>query len=471
VMRWASGKNRRAREAGSSCAQADCRPSASHPLPENPPAAEVYGERGLLGYPFLTDQVTPIPGYSGKPIRVLVALDARGRIRGIRLLHHEEPILAAGVSEKALKHFVEQYQGLDIQKRFRIGGRERPGYVILDGLSGATITAMVINASIERSAKRIAASRGLLGKPPERNHTPLWKQTWRERSATIAILVAGLGVLTLILIFQDPLAQRPRVLKLLRYAFLAFTLLFIGVYAMGQLSVINILTFLHAATHDFRWEAFLIDPVLFILWAFVAVVLLLWGRGVYCGWLCPFGAIQEFVQHLGRWLRLPQLEFPDIVHERLWALKYVIFLILFGLSLQSLKDAIPYAEVEPFKTVFALHFQREWPFVAYALAMILVSAVNRKFFCKYLCPLGGALAIPARMKLFDWLRRRKECGRPCQICANECEVRAIRATGEINPLECQYCLDCQITYWDPYKCPPLVERRKRRERARRVPGM
>ena len=216
--------------------------------------------------------------------------------------------------------------------------------------------------------------------------------------------------------------------------------------------------------HDFKWDIFLVDPLLFILWGFVAVTLLLWGRGVYCGWLCPYGAAQELINKVARRLKVRQLEFPPMVHERLWAIKYVILIMLFGISLQSLTAVERYAEIEPFKTAFALKFQREWPFVVYAAGLLVVSVFNRKFFCKYLCPLGAALAIPARLQLFDWLRRRKECGRPCQTCAMECEVQAIRPTGEINVNECHYCLDCQVTYWNSYKCPPLADKRKRRER-------
>jgi NosR/NirI family nitrous oxide reductase transcriptional regulator len=216
--------------------------------------------------------------------------------------------------------------------------------------------------------------------------------------------------------------------------------------------------------HDFQWDTFLIDPMLFILWGFVAVTLLLWGRGVYCGWLCPFGALQELLNTLARKLRIRQWELPEVVHERLWALKYVLLLMLFALSLQSMTVTERYLEIEPFKTAITLRFQREWGYVLYAGALLLISVVNRKFYCKYLCALGAALAIPARLRLFDWLRRRKECGRPCQICAQECEVRAIKPTGEIIANECHYCLDCQVTYWNAYRCPPVVERRKRYER-------
>jgi NosR/NirI family transcriptional regulator, nitrous oxide reductase regulator len=155
------------------------------------------------------------------------------------------------------------------------------------------------------------------------------------------------------------------------------------------------------------------------------------------------------------------------VHERLWALKYIILLVLFGISLQSLNSAEHYAEIEPFKTTFTLHFARSWSYVLYAVALIGVSAFNHKFYCRYVCPLGAGLAVSGRWRLFEWLRRRPECGKPCQVCANECEVKAIHADGRIDFNECHYCLDCQVTRVNDHKCPPIVQQRKKRERAAR----
>jgi polyferredoxin/Na+-translocating ferredoxin:NAD+ oxidoreductase RnfG subunit len=445
-----------------------------------PPAISALRNGAVIGYAFLSDQVVSIPAYSGKPISTLVAFDVSGKIRGVKIIKHEEPILVIGVKPTDLQRFVNQYQGKHVNERIKLGGRDRAGYVTLDGISGASITAIVLNASIMRSAQKViqahnisfakdadrVATTGKEERAAEPSQGPLWEVYWYDRMPEVIGLLLGLFLLTLILLFQDWLAKRPTLLERLRYAFLAFTLFYIGIYASAQLSVVNVLTFIRAAMQNFQWEAFLIDPILFILWGFVAVTLLLWGRGVYCGWLCPFGALQEFTHYLARALKIPQFELPEVVHDRLWAAKYVFFILLFGLSLQSLEVALPYAEVEPFKTVFALHFQRAWPFVLYVVILLLITLFNRKFFCKYLCPLGAALAIPANLKLFDWLRRRKECGRPCQTCGEECEVRAIRATGEINHHECHYCLDCQVTYYSEYKCPPLVDKRKRMERHR-----
>ena len=483
----------------------------------SPRAAPVYRGEQLLGYVFLTNDLVQIPAYSGRPINTLVAFDLSGRIRGITIVRHEEPLLAVGISEERLRQFTDQYRGKSVFDRIAVGAK-REGYVAIDTISGATITVMVENATVMQAARAVASSRGLApavapaaqapaaapaqpaaaatpggeeaataaqhavpATPDAReaasaaamDEEPLWVSVWRRRVFEIAVLVVSLVILLLILIFQDWLARRPRLVTWVRNAFLVYTLFFIGWYALGQLTVINVLTFTHAVMREFNWERFLIDPMLFILWSFVAVTLLLWGRGVYCGWLCPFGALQELVNKIAQRLGVPQFELPDVVHERLWAVKYVILIVLFGISLQSMGEAAVYAEVEPFKTAFGLRFQREWPFVLYAGALIAITLVNRKFFCKYLCALGAGLAIPGRFRIFEWwLRRRKECGKPCQVCAVECPVRAIRQTGEINANECHYCLDCQVVYYSNVKCPPLAERRKRREqrgeRAREV---
>lgn len=457
----------------------------------SPPAAPVYQGERLLGYAFVTVDVVQIPAYSGKPINTLVGFDLGGRITGIEIVGHEEPILVVGISEARLQQFVAQYRGKNAFDRILIGG-VRQGHVTIDTISGATITVMVENATVTQALRRVAEARGLKpGAATPATHRvpralppaaatptaqpvitapdePIWVQVWSVRVWRIAVLGAGLMLLSLILVFQDWFAWHPRLLRIVRNSFLVYTLVFIGWWGLAQLSVINVLTFVHSVMRGFQWQSFLIDPMMFILWSFVAMTLLLWGRGVYCGWLCPFGALQELLYQVTQKLKLPRFELPQLVHERLWAIKYLILLGLFGVSLQSLADAERLAEVEPFKTAINMKFLREWGFVAYAGALLVLSVLNRKFYCKYLCALGAALTIAGKFRIFDWLRRHRECGRPCQVCAEECEVQAIRKNGEINPNECHYCLDCQVTYWNEYKCPPMVERRKRRAKAGRA---
>jgi NosR/NirI family nitrous oxide reductase transcriptional regulator len=196
---------------------------------------------------------------------------------------------------------------------------------------------------------------------------PLWKQVWAEKETSVIILLISMVVLVLVIFFQDWLVRYPNFLHQFRRAFLLYTVLFIGWYSMGQISVVNVFTFMQSLMSEFHWETFLLDPVIFCMWVFVAVTILLWGRGIFCGWMCPFGALQELAGELAEKLKIPQYVVPFALHERLWAVKYLILLALFGLSLESLQTAEQYAEVEPFKTVFLLRFDRDWPFITYAL--------------------------------------------------------------------------------------------------------
>ncbi len=649
---------------------------------EKPEIFRAYKGDELLGYIFQTKGLAAIPAYSGKPIDLLMGLDLNGVMVGAKVTEHHEPILLVGIPEASLDTFANQYIGKSVTDHIKVGSGKQKGYVNIDAITGATVSAMVINQTISRASRKVAIKEGiikdnsaqimraeilmdkfekvdwpgllgdgsvrnlhlmvsdvdrafvgtegegikdigcneddeetdcnefidlyytllnvpaigrnLLGnsqydwlmnelKPgdyaialmanglfsfrgngfvrggifdriqlqqngniitfrdldyfrlndvyaenmpdfsemaifivraenefdpgnawqlellvrrqtgplnsvftsffgdyqlPEKYYTrpappppveteeqPLWVGIWLQRESEIIILTTALAVLTIILLFQDVVVKYPTLLHRFRIGFSLFTIAFIGYYTLAQLSVVNVLTFVHALMHEFRWQTFLMDPLIFIIWGYVAMTLLLWGRGIFCGWLCPYGAIQELINKLAWRFNIRQWEFPDAVHERLLALKYMILLGLFAISLQSLSHAEKLAEIEPFKTAITLHFSRDWNYVIYALGLLLISIVNRKFYCKYLCPLGAALVIPGKWQLFNWLKRRKECGKPCQICANECEIRAIDKNGVINTNECHYCLDCQITYFDEHKCPPLMKKRQKREKA------
>jgi transcriptional regulator of nitric oxide reductase len=294
---------------------------------------------------------------------------------------------------------------------------------------------------------------------------PLWRDIWRARSLEIAVLVLMLGGLGTILVFQNAVTSRRRFYVGLRVGYLIVTFVFLGLIANAQLSIVNVITFMHALLSGFRWELFLLDPLVFILWSFVAVSMLFWGRGVFCGWLCPFGALQELLNMAAQRLGLKQIEIPFGLHERLWMIKYVLFLVLLAVSLNSIMAAFGLAEIEPFKTAITMKFMRDWPFVTFALTLLFIGIFVERFFCRYLCTLGAALAIPARMRMFEWLKRARECGAECHICARRCTVQAIHPLGQINPNECIYCLKCQANYFDEDTCLHLKKRAGRRWRS------
>ena len=202
--------------------------------------------------------------------------------------------------------------------------------------------------------------------PAELSH--LWQRIWKQKRIEVGLLVAAIVVLTGVFFFQMQVTRYERFTYWFRIGFLTFTLFVLGWYANAQLSIVNVLAFFSAVTTNFSWSAFLMDPLIFILWFSVAASLLFWGRGVFCGWLCPFGALQELTNKIARYFKVPQFHVPWSLHERLWPVKYMIFMGLFGLSLYSLELAERYAEIEPFKTAIILKFDRSWPYVLFVVA-------------------------------------------------------------------------------------------------------
>ncbi len=306
-----------------------------------------------------------------------------------------------------------------------------------------------------------------IAESPETSREPVWVGLWKERWWQISLLVASLAVLTVFFARQKTLSRHPTLVHRFRWGFLFFTLFFIGFYAQGQLSVVNIYTLLLALWDGFTLDVFLLDPVLFILWSYTFVTLFIWGRGLFCGWLCPFGALQEMAAWLGQKLRLRQIRVPEHWHRRLILLKYPILLGLVGTAFYSLTLAEQLAEVEPFKTSITLVFWRYWPFVAYAIGLLVIGMFIHKFYCRYLCPLGAGLAVLGRFRLFSWLERIERCGSPCQHCKNECGINAIRKDGRIDYDECIQCLECVVILRDDQQCVDSIVRDKQQRKHKR----
>ena len=288
-----------------------------------------------------------------------------------------------------------------------------------------------------------------------------WRAIWWQRWWELALLAVALTVLSAALVLQKKLVAHERQFVWFRRGFLVFTAVFIGWYAQGQLSIVNLTSVVQSLMAGRSLEFLLYDPMSVSLWAFVLVSLLVWGRGTFCGWLCPFGALQEFTGKLGQWLKFPQLLIRPVLDGRLKLLKYVLLAAILGSAFFSATLTDKLVEFEPFKTAITLNFVRSWPYVAYAVGLLLLSMFSYKFFCRYLCPFGAGLAVLGRFRILDWLPRRAACGTPCQTCRHSCEYKAIKPSGAIQYEECFQCLDCVVIYESDEKCAPLIMEKKR----------
>ncbi|HUV32267.1 MAG TPA: 4Fe-4S binding protein, partial [Devosiaceae bacterium] len=299
---------------------------------------------------------------------------------------------------------------------------------------------------------------------PEPQPEPLWVSIWRDASVDVAILGTALTVLTLIFVFQAQLARHRLVHQWMRAGFLVFTVVWLGYMSGAQLSMVHITNWVKAPFENLDIGFYLAEPLLVVLGLYVVVSLVLIGRGVFCGWLCPFGALQELSHKLGRVLGLPEWQPSWRMQKWLWLPKYGAAAVVVGTAFLVPEWSAAAQEVEPFKTAITSAFTRPLPYVAYAGLLIVISMFSERAFCRFLCPLGGMLAVLDRLHLLNLLKRRFECGSSCHLCERSCPIKAIAPSGRIETAECFQCLDCQVEYYDGKRCPPLSRQRKNRTR-------
>jgi NosR/NirI family nitrous oxide reductase transcriptional regulator len=290
--------------------------------------------------------------------------------------------------------------------------------------------------------------------PPEK--LAPWREAILNRQTDFLLLA---GFLALLLAALGPgmnrLADSPMFTPL-RLTILAAVAGFIGFWGQGQLSIVTPLATLRTAIDGGSLAFLLYDPFSLLIWAVTILGFVLWGRGLFCGWLCPFGALQEFAHHLGRLLRLPEWEPSTHWDTRLKGLKYFLLAALVAVTVFAPTHLDKAAEVEPFKTAITTFFLREWPYVLYAAFWLVFGLFTFKGFCRWVCPLGALMALGGLIRGRDWIARRTECGSPCQLCRVRCKYGAIKASGQIQYSECFQCLDCVTIHNSPAACVPLI---------------
>jgi len=217
--------------------------------------------------------------------------------------------------------------------------------------------------------------------------------------------------------------------------------------------------------------------------AVAAVTLLaafVFGRAA-CGWLCPLGAVMDGAAAAKGFIfrRKSKEQGPGRARNVKYAILGGIFLLaLSGIQAAWLFDPITIFVrafsfiIHPFlnNTVDAgfasllqatgfppfLENMYNWlkdsvlsiaspvfPHVAVIFALFAgivgLALVERRFWCRYVCPLGAFLAVPARFSPFS---RKISCGGSCSVCKDVCRMGAIKQDASYTKEECILCMDC-----------------------------
>jgi len=205
-----------------------------------------------------------------------------------------------------------------------------------------------------------------------------------------------------------------------------------------------------------------------LAWALATIVLtIVFGR-VFCGFVCPFGAIHQFVGWLGRRVRRPKEQIAANAYRPAQAVKFYILIALLGAAAFSTANSfVGRLHVGLLDPISLMHRSfnlivlpagdlvsgRWFPGGRFSsgaaligglfIAFILLNLLVPRFYCRFLCPLGALLAVLARRTLWSIGKTGRKCSE-CALCDVDCEG-ACNPMGPIRVGECLMCMNCLDT--------------------------
>ena len=172
------------------------------------------------------------------------------------------------------------------------------------------------------------------------------------------------------------------------------------------------------------------------------------GRA-FCGWMCPLGTLQDmFAEWTSRLFNgsKPEtrtkskypIELPPKVDKVARNFKYLILLVVLFASTKSVYP--PLRDICPARAIFGFELH-EGLLISVLVTFILTSLLVKRFWCKYLCPLGAFLAIFNKIALLRVKIDVSKCA-GCGICEMDCPMDIPAIPESMRDLECIQCLDC-----------------------------
>ncbi len=363
------------------------------------------GDMGTVGALFVTSELVPgVKGYSGE-VPVLVGMLPDGRLTGIKILaNNETPSYLARVDRKG---FTGAFAGKRVSDPFVLDKD-------IDGVTRATITANAVASGVRLASRKAGAALFGLGFPAESGSLPAFV------TDPAFYLVCLLFAASILLYVRG---RAGRDVRAQRWAVLAVSLAVIGAYEAMPVSLGNYFSLAALRTPG-------LDSLAWYLLVIGALALaLVWGR-IYCGWLCPFGALQEMLA------RLPVRKLPVGNSEDKFA-RNIKYGILWAVTIAAFASGlIEIGSFEPYTTLFSGHGD----IIAWVLvgATLGGSVLVPRLWCRYLCPVGAGLGLLSRYSLLK--RSPVDSCTGCGACEAVCSM-GNRAAGEPGYLRSE-CIGC-----------------------------
>jgi len=161
----------------------------------------------------------------------------------------------------------------------------------------------------------------------------------------------------------------------------------------------------------------------------------------FCGWICPFGTVQEWLGNLGKKLFGNKKFIPENVDRYGRYIKYPLFILIIIATIIS--GRMIFRDYDPFIAFFHMGFG-ELPWTAYMVMFIVLigSLFILRFWCRYFCPLAVIVGLIGKLGFYKIECDNEKCV-VCKKCEKLCPMDIkIAKMGRIKTIECNSCLDC-----------------------------
>jgi len=350
------------------------------------------------------DFAPEVKGYGGH-VPLAVTMNFSGKITNVILLpgHDEAPAFYDKVKQSEL---LKELKGKNLSDAIETGKD-------VDGVSGATHTSEAVVDATRLTARRAAEKLFPLYGHDVSVQSPGAAGAASEATVPFRFNPWHLGIVVLSIL---AILARWRGAAWMRYALLAVSFFWLGVWQKAFFSVQQLTDVF--VMRPFSWPT---HAGWYIIMACALGTALATGR-VYCAYVCPFGAVQEFLAILFR----NPLRISMKWDLRLRRVKYYVLLAALLVYAATRNGGVLLGE--PFGETFSLGFLGAGGGVAmragWIVFLLVAAALVRRFFCRFLCPAGAAMGFLAQHRLSD-----KERSANCAECG-DCLVSCAKRGGQ-----------------------------------------